>query len=72
VRDSLALVPALADAVSGTALADSPVAAVLERIDRERAATLHDELADALAEDPPKTKTQGGLLREGTTTKPTS
>jgi len=72
VRDSLALVPALADAVSGTALADSPVAAVLERIDRERAATLHDELADALAEDPPKTKTQGGLLREGTTTSSTS
>jgi len=65
VRDSLALVPALADAVSGTALADSPVAAVLERIDRERAATLHDELADGLAEDPPKTKTQGGLLRVG-------
>ncbi|WP_435094838.1 DNA mismatch repair protein MutS [Halorubrum sp. N11] len=65
VRDSLALVPTLADAVSGTALADSPVAAVLERIDRERAATLHDELDDALAEDPPKTKTQGGLLREG-------
>ncbi|EMA60795.1 DNA mismatch repair protein MutS [Halorubrum lipolyticum] len=65
VRDSLALVPALADAVSGTALADSPVAAVLDRIDRERAATLHDELAAALAEDPPKAKTQGGLLREG-------
>jgi len=65
VRDSLALVPALADAVSGTALADSPLAGVLERIDRERAASLHDELADALAEDPPKTKTQGGLLREG-------
>ncbi|WP_050033498.1 DNA mismatch repair protein MutS [Halorubrum halophilum] len=65
VRNSLALVPELADAVSGTALADSPVAAVLDRIDRERAATLRDELADALAEDPPKTKTQGGLLREG-------
>ncbi|AZQ13433.1 DNA mismatch repair protein MutS [Halorubrum sp. PV6] len=65
VRDSLAAVPALADAVSGTELADSPVAAVLERIDRERAAALHDELANALADDPPKTKTQGGLLREG-------
>ena len=65
VRDSLALVPELADAVSGTALADSPVAAVLNQIDRERAATLRDELSDALAEDPPKTKTQGGLLREG-------
>ncbi|WP_193309657.1 DNA mismatch repair protein MutS [Halorubrum halophilum] len=65
VRDSLAAVPALADAVSGTELADSPVAAVLERIDRERAAALHDELTNALADDPPKTKTQGGLLREG-------
>jgi len=65
VRDSLALVPALADAVSGTALADSPVAAVVDRIDGERAAALHEELADALADDPPKTKTQGGLLREG-------
>ncbi|MGQ3328649.1 DNA mismatch repair protein MutS [Halorubrum sp. FL23] len=65
VRDSLALVPALADAVSGTALAGSPVAEVLERIDRGRAAALHGELAEALAEDPPKTKTQGGLLREG-------
>ena len=65
VRDSLAAVPALADAVSGTELADSPVAAVLERIDRERAAALHDELANALADDPPKAKTQGGLLREG-------
>ena len=65
VRDSLALVPALADAVSGSRLADSPVAAVVARIDRDRAAALHAELANALADDPPKAKTQGGLLREG-------
>ncbi|WP_435075070.1 DNA mismatch repair protein MutS [Halorubrum sp. HHNYT27] len=65
VRDTLALVPAMLDAVEGTPLADSPVAAVLEGLDRERARALHEELADALAEDPPKTKTQGGLLRKG-------
>jgi DNA mismatch repair protein MutS len=65
VRDTLALVPAMLDAVEGTALADSPVAAVLEGLDRERARALHGELADALADDPPKTKTQGGLLRKG-------
>ena len=65
VRDTLALVPAMVDAVEGTDLADSPVAAVLEGLDRDRARALHGELADALADDPPKAKTQGGLLREG-------
>ncbi|QAU13347.1 DNA mismatch repair protein MutS [Halorubrum sp. BOL3-1] len=65
VRDTLALLPALADAVDGTPLADSPAAAVLDRVDREPAAGLREELAAALAEDPPKAKTGGGLLREG-------
>ncbi|WP_144800042.1 DNA mismatch repair protein MutS [Halorubrum depositum] len=65
VRDTLALVPEMVDAVEGTALAESPVAAVLEDLDRERARALHGELADALADDPPKAKTQGGLLRKG-------
>ncbi|WP_049984497.1 DNA mismatch repair protein MutS [Halorubrum sp. BV1] len=65
VRDTLALVPALADAVSGGDLADSPVAAVLDGIDRDRAAEWREELSDALADDPPKTTTQGGLIREG-------
>ncbi|GAB7092641.1 DNA mismatch repair protein MutS [Halorubrum luteum] len=65
VRDTLALLPALADAVEGTPLADSPVTDVLRRPDREHARRLHEELADALAEDPPNTKTQGGLLRKG-------
>ncbi|MUW15069.1 DNA mismatch repair protein MutS [Halorubrum sp. CBA1125] len=65
VRDTLALVPALADAVAETTLADSPVAAVLDGVDRERTSALREELADALAEDPPQTKTQGGLLRKG-------
>ncbi|WP_418283806.1 DNA mismatch repair protein MutS [Halorubrum sp. DTA46] len=65
VRDTLDLVPALVDAVEGTSLADSPVAAVLRDLDRDRILALRDELADALADDPPKTKTQGGLLRTG-------
>ncbi|TKX85632.1 DNA mismatch repair protein MutS [Halorubrum sp. SS5] len=65
VRDTLALLPELADAVADTALADSPAAAVLDRVDRDRAAALRDELAEALAEDPPKAKTGGGLLKRG-------
>ena len=65
VRDTLALLPALADSIDGTALADSPAAAVLDRVDRDDAADLRAELSDALAEDPPKAKTGGGLLREG-------
>jgi DNA mismatch repair protein MutS len=65
VRDTLALVPAMVDAVEGSELAESPVAEVLEGLDRERARALHGELADALADDPPKAKTQGGLLRKG-------
>ena len=65
IRDTLALVPTLADAVEGSALADSPLAAVVARPDREAAAALHAELDGALADDPPKTVTQGGLLRRG-------
>jgi len=65
VRDTLALVPAIADAVSGGDLADSPVASVLDGIDRDRAAEWREELSAALAADPPKTKTQGGLIRKG-------
>ena len=65
IRDTLALLPAVADAIEGTDLADSPLAEVVRRPDRETAASLHDELADALAEDPPKTVTQGGLFQRG-------
>ncbi|WP_066412378.1 DNA mismatch repair protein MutS [Halorubrum aethiopicum] len=65
VRDTLALLPALAEAVEGTPLADSPVAGILRRPDRDRARDLHGELDGALAADPPKTKTEGGLFRTG-------
>ena len=65
VRDTLAVVPALSEAVEGTPLADSPVAGILRRPDRDHARELRAELGDALADDPPKTKTEGGLIREG-------
>ena len=65
IRDTLALLPTLADAVEGTELADSPLARVIDRPDRAAANDLHAELEGALADDPPKTVTQGGLLAEG-------
>ncbi|ELZ91984.1 DNA mismatch repair protein MutS [Haloferax mucosum ATCC BAA-1512] len=65
VRDTLDVLPALADAIDGTELADSPLAEVVSRPDRDAAASLQTELADALAEDPPKTVTQGGLFQRG-------
>ncbi|MFC6754942.1 DNA mismatch repair protein MutS, partial [Halorubrum tibetense] len=42
-----------------------PVAETLHRPDRDRARDLHDELAAALDDDPPNTKTEGGILRRG-------
>jgi DNA mismatch repair protein MutS len=65
VRDSLAILPAVADAVADSRLAESPLGAVVDRPDREAAARLREELADALADDPPKTVTQGGLFTAG-------
>ncbi|WP_416838670.1 DNA mismatch repair protein MutS [Haloferax sp. DFSO52] len=65
VRDTLEILPALTDAIEGTELASSPLADVVSRPDREAAASLHAELADALADDPPKTVTQGGLFQKG-------
>ncbi|SNR45429.1 DNA mismatch repair protein MutS [Halorubrum vacuolatum] len=65
VRDTLALWPELVSAVEGTPLAESPVADVLGRPDHGRARELCAELSDALAEDPPSTTTQGGLLCRG-------
>ena len=65
VRDSLAILPAVADAVADSRLAESPLGAVVDRPDREAAARLREDLAAALADDPPKTVTQGGLFREG-------
>ena len=65
VRDTLALLPVLSEALSGTPLAESPVAETLRCPDRDRARDLHDELAAALADDLPNTKTEGGIFRHG-------
>jgi DNA mismatch repair protein MutS len=64
-RDTLAVLPELVDAVEGSRLAESPLSEVVTRPDREAAADLHAELDAALAEDPPKTVTQGGLFKRG-------
>jgi DNA mismatch repair protein MutS len=55
-----------ADCVAQTdSLADSPLAGILDRPDRERASALAARLDDALVDDPPGTVTQGGLIRQG-------
>lgn len=66
MRDTLALLPRAGECIDGTnRLAGSPLADVVARPDREAAATLQTNLSDALAEDPPQTLTQGGLIRRG-------
>ena len=66
VRDTLALVPRLVETVEGSAdLRESPVAGLLNELDRESAAGLHEELADALAAEPPAGVRDGGLFKRG-------
>jgi len=65
VRDTLDVLPALAEAVADSRLADSPLPGIVDRPDREAAASLRAELDAALAENPPGTVTEGGLFRRG-------
>ncbi|WP_436923587.1 DNA mismatch repair protein MutS [Halosimplex amylolyticum] len=66
VQETLALLPAVGDLIAETErLAESPLADVLDRPDREAAAELATDLDEALVEDPPGTVTQGGLIRQG-------
>ncbi|WP_233274771.1 DNA mismatch repair protein MutS [Haladaptatus cibarius] len=66
VRDSLAVLPAVADSIANApSLSSSPLAELVARADRAQAERLREELAEALADDPPKTVTQGGLFRRG-------
>ena len=65
VTRTLAVLPALEDAIDGTPLATSPLPDVLGKPDRAAAADLRDELDAAIRDDPPKTVTQGGIFREG-------
>ncbi|WP_458206071.1 DNA mismatch repair protein MutS [Haladaptatus sp. NG-SE-30] len=66
VRDSLAVLPKVADSITNApSLSSSPLAELVARPDRAQAERLREELADALADDPPNTVTQGGLFRRG-------
>ncbi|MFC6905046.1 DNA mismatch repair protein MutS [Halalkalicoccus tibetensis] len=66
VRDSLAVLPKLADLIAGDdRLADSPLSEIVERPDREAAAGLREALDEGLADDPPKTLREGGLIERG-------
>ena len=65
VRETLALVPALAESVEGSPrLADSPVAELFEAIDDDAVDAVREALA-ALSDDPPKTLHEGGLIGRG-------
>ena len=64
--ETLDLLETLAAIVAETPrLAESPLAGVLDRPDREAAAALATTLDEALVADPPGTVTQGGLIRPG-------
>jgi len=66
VRDTLALLPDLRDAVDADPrLSESPVSDLLADADDERVRDLQEDLAAALAADPPSTLTEAGLLRRG-------
>ncbi|MFB6160212.1 MAG: DNA mismatch repair protein MutS [Haloferacaceae archaeon] len=65
VRDTLAVLPGLRDAVAGTPLADSPVAALLEAPDGDAAADLRDRVDEALVDDQPSTTAAGGRFARG-------
>ena len=65
IRDTLDTLPALAEAVADSRLAESPLPGIVDRPDRETAASLRAELDAALAPDPPGTITEGGLFRRG-------
>jgi DNA mismatch repair protein MutS len=66
VRDTLALLPRVAECIDGmTRLSESPLAEVVTRPDREAATELQTALSEALADDPPQTLTQGGLICRG-------
>jgi len=65
-RETLSLLPTAREIVADTdRLADSPLAAVLERADIDRASDLRATLEAALVDEPPGTITQGGLIRKG-------
>jgi DNA mismatch repair protein MutS len=65
IRETLGVLPALAEAVADSRLSASPLPDIVDRPDRATASDLRAELDAALAADPPKTVTEGGLFRRG-------
>ena len=66
IRRTLAQVPRVIETVTGDpTLADSPLRERLEDVDRDAVERLHDELAEALRDDPPNAVTEGGIFRRG-------
>ncbi|MFC6787607.1 DNA mismatch repair protein MutS [Halobaculum halobium] len=66
VRSALGRLPALASAIDGTGLADSPIPDVLARPDQAAARDLHDDLSEALAAEPPGSiGGDGGVIARG-------
>ncbi|WP_049996922.1 DNA mismatch repair protein MutS [Halococcus sediminicola] len=65
VRDTLAVLEAVAETVDSSELGDSPLAGVVERPDGTAADRLADELDTALAEDPPASIREGNIIRRG-------
>ncbi|SNZ12478.1 DNA mismatch repair protein MutS [Natronoarchaeum philippinense] len=65
-RDTLGLLPELEAAIDAAPqLADSPLTDIVDQPDREAAAELRERLDAALAEDPPSTVREGGMLTQG-------
>jgi DNA mismatch repair protein MutS len=65
VRRTLALLPALEAAIDDSRLAGSPVASIIDESDRAVLSDLEDELDAALADDPPKRASEGGVIKRG-------
>ncbi|AHG00365.1 DNA mismatch repair protein MutS [Halostagnicola larsenii XH-48] len=66
VRETLEVLPQIADVIDSDAeLGESPLSAIVDRPDRTAVADLWEMLEEAIAEEPPSTVTQGGLLQRG-------
>jgi DNA mismatch repair protein MutS len=66
VRETLAVLPALRERIGGDpVLGNTPVGAVLDRVDMEATAALREQLEAALRENPSGSVTDGGMFRRG-------
>ncbi|MGM0604237.1 MAG: DNA mismatch repair protein MutS [Halobacteriota archaeon] len=65
VGSTLGLFADVAETIDESELSDSPLAAVVDRPDRDAAERLRTELQEAITAEPPKTVRQGGLFARG-------